>query len=224
MSREKRKFSFKKALKYILFSISAAVYIIFMARLFESCDPKIADRVYLDAQTAELFEDLTTEFPVYHCQPVSWTSEDGSIIIENIFYLEPVNKLQLTVRHRNDIYTADGEDYPFSFRVRVEGEDEFELETEPEFETDSKSKYTWARLMADGITVDKGETVEVELETFDEHGNSVVTTETEIKGGTSVYLDIYDLSGVRLYTFELAGKNVDWARIRRNKIDVVVAD
>ena len=66
--------------------------------------------------------------------------------------------------------------------------------------------------------------IEVELETFDEEGNSVITTDTEIKGGTEVFLDIFNLDGERLYTFELAGKDVDRARIRRTKVEVSVID
>lgn len=218
MEQEKRKFGFKKLIKITVLIISAAVYLIFFARLFESRDPSVANRMYLNAEEAERFDDLNSELPLYHYQPTSWTAEDGSVTITNIYYLEDFSKLQFTVRHRNDIYT-DG-DYPFGFKVRVTGE--VDSESVPVIYTDSRSKYTWARVCAENIVSDHGEEVEVELETFDEQGNSVITTDTEIKGGTEIFLDIYNADGERLFTFELAGKNVDRARIRRNKIDVSV--
>ncbi|MBQ9976128.1 MAG: hypothetical protein IJP16_06415 [Clostridia bacterium] len=221
MDTEKRKFSFKRLMKYLVLIIAALVYLIFFARLFETRDPKLAETVYLTAEESAVFKNLDEDFSLYHYQPVSWTAEDGSVTVTNIHYLEDLSKLQLTVRHRSDIYDEGGE-YPFTFKLRVTGVEDFE--TVPVTFVEDRSKYTWTRLCADGILSDHGEEVEVELETFDEEGNSIITTDTEIKGGTEVFLDIFNLDGERLYTFELAGKDVDRARIRRTKVEVSVID
>lgn len=230
MEDEKKKFSFGKLVKFIFFSISAAVYIIFFARFIESCDTKIADDIYLEKSDYESFVNLDADYPLYHYQPQSWTAEDGSVTVTNVYYIENLDSLHLTVRHRNDIY---GGEVPFEFKIRVEGIEELKAEVIPERRVDSRSKYTWSRLSADGIVCREAEDVEVEYESFDERGNSVITTAVEYRGGTKVYLDIYNLDGDKLYTFQLAGvaevddgediitRKIDRVRIRRGKADVI---
>ncbi len=230
MEDGKKKFSFGKLVKIIFFSISAAVYIIFFARFIESCDTKIADDIYLEEADYESFVNLDADYPLYHYQPQAWTAEDGSVTVTNVYYIENLDSLHLTVRHRNDIY---GGDKPFEFKIRVEGIDEFEAELVPETRVDSRSKYTWTRLSADGVVCREAEEVEVEYETFDERGNSIITTAIEYRGGTKVYLDIYNDNGDKLYTFQLTGiaeiddgedvitRKIDRVRIRRGKADVI---
>ena len=227
METETKKFTVRRVLKYIAISISAAIYIIFSVRLFTACDADMADDVYLDAERAKQFEDLDTDLAVYHFQPVSWTSDDGSVQIKNVYWIEPFSNLQLTVRHRDEIYSRPDGLYPFDFKLRVEGTDDetaiYEVDVTPSVWKETRYGYTYARLSAEDIVCVDGEKVYVEYETFDaETGLSSITTETEIKGGTKVYLDIFDLSGEKIYTFEVAGRNVDRTRIRRGGIDVAV--
>lgn len=230
MEDVKKKFSFGKLIKIIFFSISAAVYIIFFARFIESCDTKIADDIYLEKSAYESFVNLDADYPLYHYQPQAWTAEDGSVTVTNVYYIENLDSLHLTVRHRNDIY---GGEKPFTFKIRVDGDKEYETEVIPETHVDSRSKYTWTRLSADGIVCLEADEVEVEYESFDERGNSVITSDVEYRGGTNVYLDIYNHEGDRLYTFQLAGvdeiddgddiiiRKIDRVRIRRGKADVI---
>ena len=219
MEEKKKKITVRKILKYIVFSISAAVYIVFFVRFFVSCDADITDDVFLTPEQKIKFEDLSLDYPLYHYQPTAWTSDDGTVQIKNIYYLEPINTLELTVRHRIDAYNPNSDTYPFTFKVRVSGDVEYE--TVPEIKLETRYGYTYARLIAEGIVSDHGETVTAEVETFDENGNSVISTETEIKGGTQVHLDILSLSGERLFTFEIAGKGVvNYARIRRSGVDI----
>ncbi len=222
---KKRKFTFGRLIKILILVASAAVYLIFFARFFVSCESEIADDLFLDRDTAELFQDLDTDLPFYHYQPVSWTNEDGSVQITNIFYIEKTGDLQLTVRSRDDIFDKKSGEYPFSFKIRVSGEDESETEAVPTMRVQERHGYTYARLAVDGIVSDHGEMVEIELETYDEEGNSHITTDTEIKGGTEVWLDIFDSeTGTKLHTFEIAGKRVNRARVRRSTVDVVIVD
>lgn len=230
MEDGKKKFSFGKLIKIIIFTISAAVYIIFFARFIESCDAKIADDIYLESEDYVKFTDLDADYPLYHYQPQSWTSEDASVTVTNVYYIENLDILQLTVRHRNDIY---GGDTPFEFKIRVEGIEEYETEVIPSTTVESRSKYTWTRLASDTIACREADEIDVEYETFDEKGNSIITSGVEYQGGTRVYLDIYNLDGVKLYTFQLAGvaevddgedvitRKIDRTRIRRGKVDVI---
>ncbi len=219
------KITFGKVFKYLLLAASAAVYLVFFARFFVSCDAEIADDFYLDPESAEIFSDLDRDLPFYHYQPESWTSEDGYVQITNIYYLEQTGDLQMTVRSRDEIYEKENGEYPFEFKIRVVGEDELESEQTPVRVTETRMGYTYVRLCAENVVSDHGEVVEVELETYDEQGNSVITTDTEIKGGTEVFLDILDSeTHERLFTFTVAGKNSNRARIRRSTVDLVVTD
>jgi len=229
VDKEQNKFTLRRALKYIAVSISAAIYIVFAVRLFTACDADITDDVYLDAERAELFEDLDTDLPIYHFQPISWTSDDGSVQIKEVYWIEPFSNLQLTVRHRDDVYTRPDGLYPFDFKLRVESTDDesavFEAEVEPRVWKETRYGYTYARLSAEDIVCVDGEKVYYEYETFDEEtGLSSITTDTELKGGTIVYLDIFDLAGEKIYTFEVAGRNIDRTRMRRGSIDVTVVE
>lgn len=219
MDNTPKKLRFRTVLKYLLFSISALIYIVIFSRLFVACDSKIADKLYLGKSEKELYEDLSVELALEHYQPTAWTSEDGSVQIKNIHYIKDFENLQLTVRSRDDIYNPNSDTYPFTFKIRVVGENEAELS--PEFFTDTRFGYTYARLVCEGVLSAHGEKVLYDIETFDEKGNSVISTETEIKGGNEIFLDIYNLSGERLYTFEISGKNVNHARIRRKTVDVI---
>jgi hypothetical protein len=219
MDNTPKKLRFRTVLKYLLFSISALIYIVIFSRLFVACDSKIADKLYLGKSEKELYEDLSVELALEHYQPTAWTSEDGSVQIKNIHYIKDFENLQLTVRSRDDVYNPNSDTYPFTFKIRVVGESETELS--PEFFTDTRFGYTYARLVCEGVLSEHGEKVLYDIETFDEKGNSVISTETEIKGGNEIFLDIYNLSGERLYTFEIAGKNVNHARIRRKTVDVI---
>ncbi len=217
----RRRFTLRKLFKILLFSASALVYIVFFIRFFVSCDAKITNDLFLDRETAEKFLNLDVDYPFYHYQPEAWTNDDGSIQISNIFYIEDNGNLHLTVRTRDDRFETDR--YPFEFKITVTGESEAELE--PEMRTETRHGYTYARLFVNGVVSDHGEVVEVELESYDEKGNSVITKDTEIKGGTEVGLDIYDSkTGEKLYTFAVAGKNVNRARMRRSTADVVVIE
>lgn len=227
MAEKENKFTVRRFIKYIAVSISAAIYIIFSVRLFTACDADIADDVYLDRERAKQFEDLDADLPVYHFQPVSWTSDDGSVQIKNVYWIESFSNLQLTVRHRDEIYSRPDGLYPFDFRIRVESTDSatemYEVEVTPSMWKETRYGYTYARLSADDIVCVDGEKVYIEYETFDdETGLSSITTDTELKGGTVVYLDILDLSGEKIYTFEVAGRNIDRTRMRRGGIDVNV--
>ena len=174
MEESTRKFTFKKLIKIIIFSISALVYLIFFARFVESCDVSIANDVYLKGTDYDRFVNLDEDFPFYHYQPQAWTAEDGSVTVTNVYYIEKIENLQLTVRHRNDIYSGET---PFEFEIRVVDENGDVIKSvTPEQKVDSRSKYTWTRLYTDGIVSVEAEEREVEYETFDENGRSVITT------------------------------------------------
>ncbi len=220
-TEQKRKSPFKTLFKILLFGASVAVYLIFFIRFFVSCDADIADDVFLDKESARLFSDLERDMPFYHYQPLSWTNEDGSVQLSNIFYIEDFKNLQLTVRSRDDIFNKESDAYPFTFEIRVSGDEEKTVV--PIVRVENRYGYTYARLEATDILSSQGEEVIFEVETFDEEGNSVVTQESEIKGGTEVHLDIFSSeTGDKLHTFVIAGKNVSRARIRRSTVDVVI--
>lgn len=220
---QKRKNPLKTLFKFLLFGASVAVYLIFFIRFFVSCDAKIADDVFLDKESAALFSDLEQDMPFYHYQPLSWTNEDGSVQLSNIFYIEDFKNLQLTVRSRDDIFNKESDEYPFTFEIRVSGEEGKTVT--PVVRVENRYGYTYARLEVQDVLSSHGEEVLYEIETFDEEGNSVITEEREIKGGTEVHLDIFSSkTGDKLHTFVIAGKNVSRARIRRSTVDVVIAE
>ena len=221
--KPRKKMTFTRALKYFVLSLSAAVYIMFFVRFFVSCDSKISDDVYLTEKQAEKFQNLDVILPVYHYQPVEWVTEDGGIEVKNIYYIEDYNSLQLTVKSKDKINGYDGE-RPFEFKLRVTGDKENEKEIVPRVYTDKRFGYTHMRLVADEAVCDMGKSVEVPITTYDAEGNPTASTETEIKGGTQVYLDVYSLGGERICTFEVAGKNTARAQIRRAGIDVNITD
>lgn len=220
-TEQKRKRPFKTLFKILLFGASIAVYLIFFVRFFVSCDADIADDVFLDKASAEKFCDLENDLHFYHYQPLSWTNEDGSVQLSNIFYIEDFKNLQLTVRSRDDIFNKDSDAYPFTFEIRVSGDEEKTVV--PTVRVENRYGYTYARLEVRDVLCAQGEEVLFEVTTFDENGNSVVTQDSEIKGGTEVHLDIFSSkTGDKLHTFVVAGKNVSRPRIRRNTVDVVI--
>ncbi len=215
-----------RIIKISLYVCAAIVYTVFLIRIFVSCDSKITDDIYLDKSRSEKFLDLDEDIAIYNYQPVSWTSDDGTVQIKDVHYIPEYETLFLTVRHKTETYD-DGEEYPFKFVIRTESESDGTKESVPEIVTDVRFGYTYARLSAEEIVSDHGEKVVYTREEFADDGTITTSEVTQIKGGTRVWLDIYDNSGEKLFTFEIAGKNedaVNRTRIKRKNVDVVVRD
>ncbi len=238
MEEAKKKITFWKIIKWTLLGASILVYLVVFIRLFAACDAKISDDIILTADEKAAFENFDADYPLYHYQPTSWTNDEGDIQIKNIYYIEPISEIQLTLSYRMSVY---GEQSPFAFDVRVvENDESF---TAPDDDTpvyredlpgesveleeyiENRYDHRYFRLCASGITVDNGTTRSERVQTVDEDGNVTYSTKTVIDGGNKIYLDIYDEeSGELLYSFLVAGKGVGNARIRRNKVDVKITE
>ncbi len=221
MEEKVRKITFWKVIKWVAMAISALVYIVSLWRIFVSCDADLSDDIILTSEEKTAFEDLDLDYPLYNYQPISWTSDDGTIQIKNIYYLEPISELQLTVRYRISSYETDENEKPFYYNIRVVNEDESEtVYDDLESHTETRFNYKYIRLCADEIKVDGGEKQTSRVQRVDEEGKTTYETVTETVGGNKVYLDIYDSeSDELLYSFVVAGKTVSGVRTRRTKVD-----
>ncbi len=235
---ENKKITPWKIIKWMFMLTSLLVYLLVFTRLFVACDADISDDIILTSVEKEAFENLDTDYPLYSCQPMSWTNEEGTIQIKNIYYIEPISELQLTVRYRISEFDKDTTT-PFVFKIRVV-EDDSQLETDgelyeadlsgktlegTEYYSESRFDYKYVRLCTPGVTIDDGESVTERIQLVDEDGNVSYTTKTTVEGGNRIYLDIYDSETEELlYSFVVAGKTVGENRVRRSKVDVRIVD
>lgn len=226
MEEKTRKITLWKIIKWSLIAISILVYILAFTRIFVSCDADISDDIILSSEEKVAFDNLDLDYPLYNYQPISWTNDDGTIQLKNIYYLEPISELQLTVRYRISSYDEKEDDKPFYYKVRVlESDDSEVIFDDLEYHVESRYDYKYIRLCVDGITIDDGERVTSKVERVDGEGNVSYETVTEKVGGNKVYLDIYDSVGDELlYSFVIAGKTLDGIRTRRSKCDVRIID
>lgn len=226
MEEKTRKITFWKVIKWIFIAISILVYLLTFTRIFVSCDADISDDIILTSEEKKDFENLNIDYPLFNYQPTSWTNEDGSIQIKNIYYVEPISELQLTVRYRISYYDKKTDDTPFYYQIRVvEGEDNETVYNNLEYHVDSRYDYKYIRICADDIVINDGERVTNRVQRIDEEGNITYETVSEIIGGNKVYLDIYDSENDELlYSFVVAGRSLSGARVRRNECDTRVID
>lgn len=233
---EQRRITPWRVLKWTLLLISLLVYAIVFVRLFTACDAKISDDIILTSEEKILFDDLERDYPLYNYQPASWTNEEGTLQVKNIYYIEPASKLQLTVRYRIDAFESE----PFIYRVRtVDDDSEVKAEEGKKLYmedlpgqicdvtsyTETRFNYSYTRLCVENIVVDEGVKTTERVQTVDEEGNVTYGTKTVTEGGNKVYLDVYDRETEELfYSFVIAGKTVSGVRTRRNKVDTVVID
>lgn len=226
MEEKTRKITFWKVIKWTFIAISILVYLLTFTRIFVSCDADISDDIILTSEEKKDFENLNIDYPLFNYQPTSWTNEDGSIQIKNIYYVEPISELQLTVRYRISYYDKKSDDTPFYYQIRVvEGEDNEKIYSDLEYHIDSRYDYKYIRICADDIVINDGERVTNRVQRIDEDGNITYETVSEIIGGNKVYLDIYDSENDELlYSFVVAGRSLSGARVRRNKCDTRVID
>ena len=228
-----------KIIKWTLLLISALVYLLTFIRLFVACDADICDDIILTASEKKDFDNLDKDYPLYNYQPSSWTNEEGTVQIKNVYYLEPLSEVQLTVRYKISTFEEDGNTTPFTYGIRVvEGDEKVESEDEKalykedlagdniehvELHTESRYDYKYVRICASGITVDDGEKKTERVQIVDEDGNTTYDLKDITVGGNKVYLDIYDSkTNELLYSFVVAGKTVGGVRTRRSKVDVRV--
>lgn len=229
-------------IKWTVLAISLLVYLLVFMRLFSACDASISDDIILTVEEKATFDDLSVDYPLYHCQPSSWTNEEGTLQIKNIYYLEPISELQLTVRYRISSFDTEENAKPFYYRIRVvegdenmpEASEELKLYEadlpgvtlgEPEVYTVSRYNYKYERICVSDVTVDQGVRTTERVQTVDADGNVTYGTKTVVEGGNRVYLDVYDSETKELfYSFAVAGKTVSGVRTRRNKVDVKVID
>lgn len=241
MEENQRKITPWKIIKWTVLSISILVYAVTFTRIFVSCDADISDDIILTSEEKADFENLDIDYQLFNYQPSSWTNEEGTIQIKNIYYLEPISELQLTVRYRISTFDTEENRTPFEFKLRVV-EDDSRVEADgenPVYEADlpgetigdietriqSRFDYKYIRLCASDIVVEDGVKKTERVQLVDEDGNVTYTTKTVTEGGNKVYLDIYDNESKELlYSFVVAGKNVGGARTRRNKVDVKIID
>lgn len=241
MDETEKKITPWKIIKWTILGISALVYLLVFVRLFSACDADVSDDIILTANEKADFDNLDIDYPLYNYQPASWTNEEGTIQIKNIYYIEPISELQLTVRYRISDFEKEGNTAPFFYRVRVvEGDEVLKSEEgvklyqedlpgmtmgEPEIISESRFNYKYERICVSDITVDDGEMRTERVQTVDEDGNVTYGTKNVVDGGNRVYLDIYDSETKELfYSFVVAGKTVGGARTRRNKVDVKTID
>ncbi len=241
MEEKERKITPWKIFKWTLLTISFLVYLLVFVRIFVSCDADISDDIILTSAENKDFENLDIDYPLFNYQPTSWTNEEGTLQIKNIYYIEPISELQLTVRYRISTFDTKENQKPFEFKIRVTESDETVKSEEKvslfeedlsgvtlkgtEFYTESRYDYKYIRVCAPGIEVDDGETKTEKVQTVDENGNVSYSTKTVTEGGNKVYLDIYDSETKELlYSFVVAGKTVGGIRTRRSKVDVRITD
>ncbi len=241
MEEKERKITLWKIFKWTLLTISFLVYLLVFVRIFVSCDANISDDIILTSEENKDFENLELDYPLFNYQPTSWTNEEGTLQIKNIYYVEPISELQLTVRYRISTFDTDNNQKPFEFKIRVTDGDETVKSDEKvslfeedlpgetlkgtEFYTESRYDYKYIRMCTPNIKVDDGETKTERVQTVDENGNVSYSTKTVTEGGNKVYLDIYDSETKELlYSFVVAGKTVGGVRTRRSKVDVRITD
>lgn len=226
MEEKVRKITFWKIIKWIMLSISVFVYIISFWRIFLSCDASISDDLYLSKDEKADFDNLDIDYPLYNYQPLAWTNDDGTIQIKNIYYVEPLSEMQLTVRYRVSKYDTAENENPFYFNIRIVDSDDSEtIIDDLEIHSATRYNHKYIRLIADDVVVDNGEKVTSPVQRVDEEGNVTYETTTETIGGNKVYLDIFDSTTNELqYSFVIAGKTLEGVRVRRSKVDVKVTD
>ena len=241
MEENTKKITPWKIIKWTFLTVSALVYLLTFIRLFVACDADICDDIILTASEKKDFDNLDKDYPLYNYQPSSWTSDDGTVQLKNIYYLEPLSELQLTVRYKISTYEKDGNTSPFTYGIRVV-EDDGKVESEGEkalykedldgenvddikLYTESRYDYKYVRICASGLDVDDGERKTERVQLVDEDGNTTYDVKDITVGGNKIYLDIYDSkTNEVLYSFVVAGKTVGGVRTRRSKVDVRIID
>lgn len=226
MEEKTRKITFWKVIKWTFILISVIVYVLAMWRIFVSCDADISDDIILTSEEKKDFENLDIDYPFYNYQPLSWTNDDGTIQIKNVYYLQPINELQLTVRYRISSYDTKENKTPFYYKIRVVESDESEVVFEDlEMHTESRFDYKYNRLCIENIVIDEGEKVTNKVQRVGGDGEVTYESVTETVGGNKVYLDIYNSEDDELlYSFIIAGKTLNGVRTRRNKVDTRIID
>ena len=225
MEEKTRKITGWKIIKWTFMGISLLVYLLVLTRIFVACDADVSDDIILTSEEKKAFDNYDQDYPLFNYQPTSWTSEDGSIQIKNIYYVEPISELQLTVRYRISYYDKTSTT-PFYYQIRTVDSDENErVYSDLESHTESRFDYKYIRLCVDDILIDDGEKVTNRVQRIDEEGNITYETKSEIVGGNKVYLDIYDSeTDELLYSFVVAGRPLNGVRTRRAKCDTIVID
>ncbi len=241
MEENERRITPWKIIKWTVLLLSFLVYAVVFVRLFASCDADISDDIILTTAEKADFEDLDREYELFNYQPTSWTSDDGTVQLKNIYYLKPISELQLTLSYRISAFGGEKDTTPFEFEIRVvENGETFEAEegkpvyredlpgdtlTGVELHSETRFDRKYIRICAPGIKIDDGVRRTEKVQTVDEDGNVSYITRTVIDGGNKVYLDIYDAeTDELLYSFAAAGKGIGGARTRRNKVDVRIID
>lgn len=239
MEENTKKITPWKIIKWTFLLISLLVYLLVFTRLFVACDADISDDIILSSAEMTDFENMDMDYHLFNYQPSSWTNEEGTIQIKNIYYLKPISEIQLTVRYRKSSFETEENKEPFTYSIRVTENDEKISSETPlyaedldgivaegtEIYTEDRYNYRYVRICAPEITVDDGVQKTERVQTVDTDGNVTYSTKTVTEGGNKVYLDIFD-SETRelLYSFVIAGKNVGGTRTRRNKVDVRIID
>lgn len=107
-----------KVLRWIVYVLMIFILSILFLRLFSTCEPGSAKKLYLDHGADQLRSEMKKDFKLYQISVLDFITSDGFYHISYAYYLESTNQLQLTVRNKQnnlpDPKAAEPLDYELS--------------------------------------------------------------------------------------------------------------
>ena len=92
-----------RILKWSVYLLIAFIYVVFMIRIFMSCEPSESKILLFDDDTINAFYEMGEEdFVLYDIRPRNNFGDGDAFFLNNVVYLESSEQLQFTLRYKKN--------------------------------------------------------------------------------------------------------------------------
>lgn len=133
----------KFTFRYLLYGISALIWVGVFYMIFTSCDPGLTNKMVFSNKAREMAQKNPDFFTVYNLQPSDYMNYNGSIQIQNIYYAKDAKELELCVKFNMEKITNDKLNDALIF---VLSDSDRNYYPAVNIMTDSNKKYGYARV------------------------------------------------------------------------------
>lgn len=135
----------KKILRYCLYALVAAVYVVILSVILCNCEPGIYKRFVFSPAANELYEADPDGFEVYEIYPTTFMNYDGSVQIAGVGYAATAGELEIGVKYNKKL---DGEGEPVRFVLTDSNGGVYEICNTV---GDEKGRYRYLRVCFAGV-------------------------------------------------------------------------
>lgn len=152
------KYPLRRIIKWIIYAITALVYLVLMVRFIGSCDAGFSDKIVLDSEAMQIKQERG-ELGVRRIDLETDEDDDGRIQPQFVIYLEESSDFQVTLKCNSRYYPVAQEKENYAYALRLLSDDKLIYFPVTHVDTTKRLGYDYVRLCFDGIELGENDSL-----------------------------------------------------------------